>query len=397
MKLKSLLLLGLAFLTGCSAFSRATPTPLPTIALGNNAGGADSPAPQASSGEVVASGVLAPAQQAKIVFTLSGRLKTVAVAVGDVVQAGQALAELEGQETLEASLSAARFELEQAQQTLAALQKDLDVQQAQALKAIADSQTAVRDAERLLQNMNSSALPVDVDAAYANMILAKDRLEKARDNYEPYEKKAEDNPVRAALLSKLAQAQKAYDATVRMYNNLNGITNAVDLNQAQADLELAQAQLAKAQRDYEILKTGPDPDKVRLAEARRENAQNQLAAAQAALEQLVIAAPFTGTATEVNLQPGEWVIPGQPVVVLTDLAALRVETSDLSERDIPGVTVGQEVTVLIEALAQEVPGRVSAIAPLADTLGGDVVYKVTIELDSLPEGLRAGMSVEVQF
>jgi hypothetical protein len=40
---------------------------------------------------------------------------------------------------------------------------------------------------------------------------------------------------------------------------------------------------------------------------------------------------------------------------------------------------------------------VSAISPLADTLGGDVVYKVTIELDSLPEGLRAGMSAEVQF
>jgi hypothetical protein len=38
-----------------------------------------------------------------------------------------------------------------------------------------------------------------------------------------------------------------------------------------------------------------------------------------------------------------------------------------------------------------------AIAPLADTLGGDVVYKITIDLDAPPAGLRAGMSVEVQF
>ena len=39
----------------------------------------------------------------------------------------------------------------------------------------------------------------------------------------------------------------------------------------------------------------------------------------------------------------------------------------------------------------------SEIAPLADVLGGDVVYKVTIDLDQPPAGLRAGMSVEAQF
>jgi hypothetical protein len=39
------------------------------------------------------------------------------------------------------------------------------------------------------------------------------------------------------------------------------------------------------------------------------------------------------------------------------------------------------VTVFIKALNQDVAGKVSAIAPLADTLGGDVVYKTTIDLD----------------
>jgi hypothetical protein len=48
-------------------------------------------------------------------------------------------------------------------------------------------------------------------------------------------------------------------------------------------------------------------------------------------------------------------------------------------------------------LNQDVPGKVIAISPLADTLGGDVVYKVTITLDALLANLRAGMSVDVQF
>ena len=42
-------------------------------------------------------------------------------------------------------------------------------------------------------------------------------------------------------------------------------------------------------------------------------------------------------------------------------------------------------------------GAVSEISPLADTLGGDVVYKTVIELDKPLEGLRPGMSAEVQY
>jgi len=107
-------------------------------------------------------------------------------------------------------------------------------------------------------------------------------------------------------------------------------------------------------------------------------------------------APFAGTVTQVNFQSGEWVIPGQAIVALADLEHPRIETTDLSEKDVPQVEVGQPVTILIEALNQEVMGRVSEIAPLADTLGGDVVYKTTIDLIRFP-WLAVGMSVEVQF
>ena len=38
-----------------------------------------------------------------------------------------------------------------------------------------------------------------------------------------------------------------------------------------------------------------------------------------------------------------------------------------------------------------------ASAPQATTIGGDVVYQVVIALDEQPEGLRWGMSVEVDI
>jgi HlyD family secretion protein len=167
--------------------------------------------------------------------------------------------------------------------------------------------------------------------------------------------------------------------------------------QYEYDLEVAQAQLDQARHDYEVLSAGPDPDKLRLAEARQTDAENQLAAAQAVLEHLTIKAPFSGVVSKVNFHSGEWVVAGQPVLTLADVAHLRVETSDLSERDVPRLSLDQPVTVFVKALNQNLSGRVSLIAPLADTLGGDVVYKITIELDTIPTALRAGMSVEVQF
>jgi hypothetical protein len=59
--------------------------------------------------------------------------------------------------------------------------------------------------------------------------------------------------------------------------------------------------------------------------------------------------------------------------------------------------VGQSAGVFVEALNETLQGRVTAIAPRADTLGGDVVYQVTIRLDSVPAALRWGMTAEVHI
>ena len=61
------------------------------------------------------------------------------------------------------------------------------------------------------------------------------------------------------------------------------------------------------------------------------------------------------------------------------------------------MTIGQPASVLIEPLAVEVPGRVVRIAPQANTIGGDVVYAVLIDLDERPAALRWGMSAEVEI
>jgi hypothetical protein len=43
------------------------------------------------------------------------------------------------------------------------------------------------------------------------------------------------------------------------------------------------------------------------------------------------------------------------------------------------------------------PGHVVRISPVANILGGDVVYKTVIEFDEVNDGLLSGMSVDVIY
>jgi HlyD family secretion protein len=82
---------------------------------------------------------------------------------------------------------------------------------------------------------------------------------------------------------------------------------------------------------------------------------------------------------------------------MADLSRFQVETKDLSERDVPRVQIGQTASVFIESLNEEFPGEVIDISRISSTVGGDVVFKVTVDLDQQPQGLLWGMSADVNI
>lgn len=136
-----------------------------------------------------------------------------------------------------------------------------------------------------------------------------------------------------------------------------------------------------------------------------EVAENEVARAQALLDsaravlasQSNLTAPFDGVVVSVDVSPAETVTPGQVVIVMGDLSHFRIETTDLSEVNVGRVKIGQDVDVYIKALNREMKGEVTDISRISSTLGGDVVYKVTIELDSQPKGLLWGMSADADI
>jgi len=349
---------------------------------------------------VSATGVVVPVRKSTLSMSTSGIVSNLAVAENDQVSAGDLLAQLKGEENLKAAIAAAEFELASAQFDLERLYKDTDLLAAESYQAVVRGRQEVKDATRYLNNLGVPPSQGDIDQAKANELLARIALDKARDDFEPYEKKKEDNKIRAALFSKLADAEKLHENAVRRLNNLGGSVSEIDIEEAEADLALVELQVQLAERDYEIYKTGPDPDDVRIAQERITNADAQLSATKAAQEDLILNAPFNGTVSKLYINQNEWISPGQPVLQLADLDHLQIETTDLSEIDVARIEVGTPAIVTFDAIPDvEVIGRVVLIAAKSDE-GAGVNYKVVIELEDIPEktlwGMTAFVDIEVE-
>jgi multidrug resistance efflux pump len=169
------------------------------------------------------------------------------------------------------------------------------------------------------------------------------------------------------------------------------------LKSAQADAFI-QSQGRRKWDGFKFVWNSGPPEQRQEANARVVQAQAGLAVAQARLAQATLVAPFDGTVASISVSQGETVQPDQIVVTVGSLDHLRLETTDLSERLIAGVRLGQPATVRLKALADPLTGHVSSIAPLAGkSSDGDTVFKVAIELDQQPASLMWGMTGDVDI
>jgi len=224
-------------------------------------------------GGVNVEGKLVPEEFVNLSFNMGGTVTELLVEEGDPIIEGQLIARLDQQPRLASAVAAADLEVVNARQALKALNENAEVYSAAALQGVAAARDVVRDAERYLNNLNKGSRQTDINSAQADVIVLKDKLDDAQEDYARYERKPEDDVTRATYLSKLADAQRKYDNAERLLNNLQGTPSEIDLAIAEASLSLAQARLALAESDYEEVKSGPDPDALESAQARLAAAQ----------------------------------------------------------------------------------------------------------------------------
>lgn len=341
----------------------------------------------------VAEGSIVPRDYANLVFPISGEVAEVLFEEGDNIAGGDVLIRLKPDEQLEAGLQSAQLELLQAQQALTALQDNAPITISQADAAVTQANINLLDAQEVLDDLDTDDFQEEIDDAWKDVIDAKEDLEDAQEDYDDVKDLDDDSDKKQDAEEDLEDAQNAYDEALRDYDYL-----VTQLEQARGAVDIAEAQLADAQNQVDSLVDGIDPDDLAQAQQRIQTAEAGVAAAEAALGHLELKAPFAGTVVDLDLAPGEKVIPNQRVAQIADLSQLYVETTDLTENEVVDITVGQEVTVTPDALPDlELQGIVESISDGYQEKSGDIVYTIRIILDESDPLLRWGMTVEVKF
>jgi HlyD family secretion protein len=338
--------------------------------------------PVSSGGQIIADGKVNPLQSASLSFLAGGNVESILVKEGDAVAADQALVRLAGSQQAQAGVAAAQLELLNAKQALTDFTRNSPIAAAQAQLDLANAHKAEKDSKE-------NAIKASSGGKKEALQKAKDWLADAQSRYD-YLVAHSDGSANAQYqiaiayqeviraLQEVQSAQNDYDKVMRTGGD--GDTTTAEIERAK--YALAQAQAKAAQDALDRMKDGVDPEKLALLEARVLNAEKALAAAQNALSNLELRAPFAGTIVSIPVKVGEFAAPGTVGVRVADLSGWKIETTNLSEMDVVKIKLGDTVSISFDALpGTKLTGRVDRINGYGESQQGEITYKVTVLLD----------------
>jgi len=250
---------------------------------------------------VAGNGVVEPAdRETKVAGELSGRIASIAVKEGDLIERNAVLAELES--------SAERAALASAE---------------------ADADTARVELSRTLRGLRKEdveAIVADTESMRAKAELSKGSLERTQ-----------------ALATRGAATPDELDRARR---------------QAETDQRMLEA--SEARRRAAV--AGSRAEDIMVARRKVTAAMARVEQARANLERLTIRSPIAGEVLQLKYRAGEYYTPAsEPIAVLGDTRSLRVRV-DVDERDVPRLAVGAAAFATLNAFPnQRFSGRVVEI------------------------------------
>jgi HlyD family secretion protein len=373
---------------------------------------------------IVASGFI-EGEEVIVASEVSGRIAEMLVYRGDKVAAGDVLVRLDG-----AVLESQRLEAEAG---LAAAQANLDRVEAGARsEEIAAAQAALAQAEAerdgaaqavvLAQEVisNPLALDAEIDAARTQVRLAEQGVEMAKAELAeaelwrgPYIGKGGNTErtlnlqVQAAQAA-LAQAQAELVGAQRYLGVLLATRDKpleldAQLHAAEMEYDLAEAQVAAAQAALDELEAGPTAEEVAIAEAGVRQAEAAVRLVDAQIAQLTLTAPMDGIVTSRSAQVGETATAGAPLLTIANLDEVTLVIY-VPENRVGQVRLGQEVEVQVDSFPSQVfAGHVTNIAGEAEFTPRNVqtqeervnlVFAVKVSIPNADQQLKPGMPAD---
>lgn len=212
------------------------------------------------------------------------------------------------------------------------------------------AQVLVREGQRVragdpLVKLSEGTLAAALDAAAADVAIARAQLDRARNGPRPLEIREQEAQARAAR----AQATLSAERLKRNAPLLKqGVLSAEEFNQLKRQAEQLDAAADAAEARARLTRQGTRREDVAIARAQLKAAEARAAQARSELERRTVRAPLDAEVLQLKRRPGEYTQPGaEALAVLGDTSALRVRL-DIDERDIGRVRVGDQA--LIQAI-----------------------------------------------
>jgi HlyD family secretion protein len=205
---------------------------------------------------------------------------------------------------------------------------------------------------------------------------------------------AVNNSIQNSISASTISAYKAYVLTARneVAQNISALTNASNaMASAISSLSVAQSQLVLAQ-------SGATQEQIDAQKAAVAQAQAVLDSAQVAINHASLIAPFSGIVRNKNMDIGQVVNAGVPVISMTNDSGLKVETY-VSQSDIAKIGEGDNANITLDAYGNGVvfQATVTNIDSAGTQVNGNISYKVTLHFKNYDSRVKPGMTANINI
>ncbi|RJP65954.1 MAG: HlyD family efflux transporter periplasmic adaptor subunit [Candidatus Abyssobacteria bacterium SURF_17] len=333
---------------------------------------------------------------AEVSFKIPGRVESRLVSEGQTIYAGQRVAQLDSAE-LERETGVRKAELQAAKAQLAEFEAGSRPEE------IAQAEASARRARARLDELLAGSRAQEVAVAEATVRQARAEAERQKAEFER-QKYLHDNGIIAAQQFDLAMA--SHEVASARLKETNEHLELVREGPRAEEIEQARAALAEVNERYLLVKKGPREETIEQARARVEQARQTLGLAETRLGYASLVSPLSGVVLSENVEAGEYVASGTPVVTVGDLQNVWLRAY-VNESDLGRVKVGQPVRVTADTYPDKVyQGYVSFIASEAEFTPKNVqtekervklVYRIKIDIPNPNMELKPGMPADADI
>jgi multidrug resistance efflux pump len=333
------------------------------------------------------------ADEIRVGSRVGGRVLAVYVVEGQRVQRGDTLVELEPFDLLQRE--------QEATQSLAALEADY-----QRLVAGFRPEEIAQAKARYEQFLARYDLLVagpreqEIEAARGRVQVAQGELKLAAQDYERIAELVRQNAIARAEFDAVSEQREAAQAMLLVRQEELGLLEAGSRDEEKRE---AKARVDEAEQAWRLTSNGYRSEEIGKAKAARDAAQAAVDVVREQRKELTVTCPVDGVIEALDLQKGDLVPAGAPVLSVMDDSRLWVRAYVPQNR--VGLQVGQKLRVTADSFPEQpFRGEITFISRQAEFTPSNVqtpeerakqVFRIKVVIPDATAVLRPGMTVDV--